>query len=81
MSDVAAAFWLSVFMLNMSLLKNTHLGEKGKELREQEQKRLKNGERFKNEKICKVSLPFAPFHLNSITTSPSIHLLHLAVTG
>ena len=69
-SDVAAAF-----------LKNTHLGEKGKELREQEQKRLKNEERLKNEKICKVSLPFAPFHLYSITTSPSFRLLHLAVTG
>ena len=81
MSDVAAAFWLSFFMLKMSLLKNTHLGEKGKELREQEQKRLKNEERLKNEKICKVSLPFAPFHLYSITTSPSFRLLHLAVTG
>ena len=81
MSDVAAAFWLSVFMLKVSLLKNTHLGEKGKELREQEQKRLKNEERLKNENICKVSLPFAAFHLYSITTSPSIRLMHLAVTG
>ena len=80
MSDVAAAFWLSVFMLKMSLLKNTHLGEKGKELREQEQKRLKNEGRLKNEKICKVSLPFAPFHLYSIITSPFIRLLCLAFT-
>jgi hypothetical protein len=74
-------FGYPFFMLKMSLLKNTHLGEKGKELREQEQKRLKNEERLKNEKISKVSLPFAPFHLYSITTSPSIRLLHLAVTG
>ena len=27
-SDVAAALWLSVLMLKMSLLKNTHLGDK-----------------------------------------------------
>ena len=69
------------FMLKMSLLKNTHLGEEGNELREQEQERLKNEERLNYEKICKVSLPFAPFHLYSITNSPSIRLLLLAVTG
>ena len=34
-------FGYRFFMLKMSLLKNTYLGEKGKELREQEQKRLK----------------------------------------
>ena len=62
-------FGYRFFMLKMSLLKNTYLGEKGKELREQEQKRLKNEERLKNEKIY------------SITTSPSFRLLHLAVTG
>ena len=78
--------WLLPFgypflMLKMSRLKNTHLGEKWTELREQEQKRLKNEERLKNENICKVSLPFAAFHLYSITTSPSIRLMHLAVTG
>ena len=32
------------FMLKMYLLKNTHLGEEGNELREQEQERLKNEE-------------------------------------
>ena len=82
MSDVAIAFWFSVFfMLKVSLLKNTHLGKEEKVLREQEHERLKNEERFQNEKISKVSLPFAPFCLYSITNSPSMRLLLLAITA
>ena len=46
-------FGYPFFMLKMSLLKNTHLGEKGKESREQEQKRLRNEMRLKNEKVHK----------------------------
>ena len=73
-------FGSPIFYAQMSLLQNTHLGEEERESREQEQKRLKNEERLTIEKICKVSLPCAPFHLYSIRTLPSIRLLLLTVT-